>query len=204
MGNWSCPWYNTAFAHNLIHMSLEQVIKEIEQSQEIKKKEILENTKNILDKMEAEKKAKIDEIRALYQEKMRAESSRITASIIDKANIEARSILRNKIEEILEGYVSAAQEILRNIRNMPEYPALLNKMIEVAKKYLGQDCIIKVDSKDKAVAPSSGITYSNIDPYGGILASSRDGKVELDLRVSSIMEEVLEKIKVKIYTRLEE
>ncbi|WP_010916305.1 V-type ATP synthase subunit E [Thermoplasma volcanium] len=185
-------------------MSLEQVIKEIEQSQEIKKKEILENTKNILDKMEAEKKAKIDEIRALYQEKMRAESSRITASIIDKANIEARSILRNKIEEILEGYVSAAQEILRNIRNMPEYPALLNKMIEVAKKYLGQDCIIKVDSKDKAVAPSSGITYSNIDPYGGILASSRDGKVELDLRVSSIMEEVLEKIKVKIYTRLEE
>ncbi|CAC11150.1 ATP synthase (subunit E) related protein [Thermoplasma acidophilum] len=185
-------------------MSLEEVLKDIERDKEEKKKEIADAASRETAKIEKEREEKIQILQREYENRMREEGSRLYNSIIDKANVEARNIVRMRVQEILDQYGAKADELIKNLAKTKEYDDVLKKMIEVSRKALGPDCIVKVNTADKGRISDGNIKFEDIDPYGGVLATSRDGKIELDLRISSIRRDILERFKVRLYSMIED
>ncbi|KAA8922038.1 V-type ATP synthase subunit E [Thermoplasma sp.] len=184
-------------------MSLEEVLKDIERDKEEKKKQIADAASQETAKIEREKEEKIQSLQREYENRMREEGERLYSSIIDRANVEARNIIRMRVQEVLDQYGAKADEWIKNLAETKEYGEILKKMVDVSRKALGPDCIIKVNKADRGRISDANILFEDIDPYGGVLATSRDGKVELDLRISRIENEILERFKVRLYSMIE-
>ncbi|MGC8608480.1 MAG: V-type ATP synthase subunit E, partial [Thermoplasmata archaeon] len=123
--------------------------------------------------------------------------------ILDKANIEAKAIYRDRMKTIIDKNIERADEIIANIRRYKEYKAILKEMADLCVKMIGNDCIINVDNADKSLIAGANVKYGDVDQYGGVLGVSKSGDLELDLRISKIIDDLNEMMRTKLYSQLE-
>ena len=185
-------------------MSLEEVLNDIERDKEERKKQIADATSQETAKIELEREEKIQALQMEYENRMKEEGDRLYSSIIDRANVEARNTIRMRVQEILDQYAAKADEWIKNLPQSKEYADILKKMIDVSRKSLGPDCVIKANKADRDKILDKNVDFGDVDPFGGILATTKDGRVELDLRLSKIENDILEQLKVRLYSMIED
>ncbi len=184
-------------------MPLEDLIRDVESKTESRKKAILKDTDSKVEQLNREKDQIIAQMIADYGTRKANEARKREETIIDKANIEARIILRDRIKAVIDKNIEMADEIIANIRKYKDYRNLLNDMIAVSVRMLGNDCIINVDDADKGLVTGSNLKYGKVDEYGGILSTSKNGDIEIDLRISKIIGEINERMRTKLYSQIE-
>ncbi|HLH86659.1 MAG TPA: V-type ATP synthase subunit E family protein, partial [Thermoplasmataceae archaeon] len=137
------------------------------------------------------------------------ESARtLELSVLSSAQMEALKIVRTRQEELLEDFLDRAEEVISGYRKSQRYAALLSRLVKIAREALGNDCIISVAREDKDKLPA-GVKATESDDdgvqkYGGIIASSSDGSLELNLSLKEIFSGIREKLISSILERLEE
>lgn len=180
------------------------------------KKEIIERGNSEIDSLKKDYETKLSSVSEKMQKKMADLDQKYTRmidddsklkmkTILDSATLEAKRIIDAKTGELLEDGLSSISDQIKSVRESPDYAKILNKMVLTAGIMLGNDCTLYLRKADiTKISNKSGlrIVEDNLDGHGGILARSKDGKIELDLTLSAIFNRVKEKLIQEIYERI--
>ena len=106
--------------------------------------------------------------------------------------------LERSIEEIENDYLSKLTESISKLRGSSMYYDFLMRKIEDAHRALGPGSIAYVDPKDIQKIKEMGLPLTMIqkgmDELGGVVVTSADGKVMVDLTFTEILRNKREKI----------
>ncbi|MEM0158959.1 MAG: hypothetical protein QXV22_04060 [Thermoplasmataceae archaeon] len=189
-------------------MSLEDILKSVEAKaqQEIenltryydtKRKELIEAHERLLSTM-----------RASYSKQAEEASRTLELSVVSSAQMESLKIIRTRQEALLQDYLERAEEIISGYRHTERYPRLMDRLVKIAKGALGDDCTIYAAGEDLHVfKPGDNAKKSDdekLSKYGGIIASSKDGTLELDLSLWDIFSGIREKLISRVLEKLGE
>jgi V/A-type H+/Na+-transporting ATPase subunit E len=171
----------------------------IQEIEERKKREIAALNTFLDEKISQIQKKKEDSIAGIeekYSNEAVVKSQRETARIKESARLEAKKIIFDAINANMETTFDMLNTELRNYTKKAEYKKTIGKMIEFAKKQLGNEIIIKCRKEDydlvKALKMNVG---AEISTMGGIIASDKEEKKEVDLTFEELMRTNDDKIK---------
>lgn len=121
--------------------------------------------------------------------------------------MEALKIVRSRESSLIEEAMGKATIYLKELRNSKDYKEIMAKMVDAARRSLGKKFTIRVSARDSSLIPQSKdlvIREEEVDPYGGIIAESSDGSMQIDLTLTSIMQDIKEKLISRISEHLGE
>ncbi len=168
--------------------ALNTFIQEIENR---KKKEI-----SILNNHLSETKSKIlktkedtnKELEEKYSNEAKIKSQRESARINESARLKAKKIIYDAINENMNSTFEIIKNELKNYVNGPDYSTTLKKMLNYAKKQLGDTIVIHCRSEDlPLVKDMKANVGSSIITMGGILFSDKRGKKEIDMTFEELL-----------------
>lgn len=177
-------------------MALEDILQEIEIRGKKEMDNLRQSYEQRLDAMR-NKYLKMEEaIRLENKENLKSEAENLRRNIISSAQMESLRIIRGKEKQIMDQSLQSLEDYILNIRDKQYYPDLLKSLKVISQNALGKDCIILVDKKD--LKHLDGAEESKNDEllknYGGLVARSVDGSMEIDLRIYSIYQDLKEEI----------
>jgi vacuolar-type H+-ATPase subunit E/Vma4 len=119
----------------------------------------------------------------------RKETAAEVARIIAQARMEARETIRNTREELLDRCFKQAGEELARIPESPEYPAILETLLDEGIRLIGDEEVrVAVHTRDlpliRTIAGKRGRLFVFSDQLegtgGGLVITSSSGKVTVD------------------------
>lgn len=118
-----------------------------------------------------------------------AASQRESVRITGAAKLQAKKMLFDATETMLENNIASLRRVLGELADSKDYPDLLSRMLAHASKRLGGEPGIICRPADAAVLKRAGarILASNLNAMGGFKAESRDGTLELDLTFEELL-----------------
>lgn len=188
-------------------MSLENIIKEVDSRKQREIEKIRAEYEARRKSIQSQTEKEISSILAQFQTKTEEDSKTLEKREIDAANMDVRRLLMNKKNTLIEESLEKSTYFLRNLRNNKDYGKILKTMVNLSKGLLGKDCIAKVNPEDKGfVEDVTGVKIKTekIDPYGGVVAISADGTREVNLTISSIIDDLREQISIELYEKIGE
>lgn len=182
-------------------MSLEEILQDIELRGKQELDELTLYYENKLSELEAKQSAALTQQSEKIRKASEEEKRTAERTIVSSAEMEALNNVRGKEGALIDEAAEKAELYLKDIKERKDYPDILAKMVEIAKRTLGEDCSIVASKGDSSIisAGKSKITVREVDPFGGIMAESADGSRELDLTVSAIITEIREKLVSKLF-----
>jgi len=145
----------------------------------------------------SEKKAEVErraaEQRAYIQDsgKKEAEASaqRERVRVGGAAKLQAKKMIFDATEEMLETNISALERVLANYAKSEDYHKMLREMVAYANKRLGGRITIRCRRADAAALKGLGVqvSSSDLESMGGLEATSADGTLELDLTFEELL-----------------
>ncbi|MEM3852082.1 MAG: V-type ATP synthase subunit E family protein [Methanomassiliicoccales archaeon] len=188
-------------------MPLENILETIEQNKKAELQRIEEEYAARFQAVDMESEEEIKRLLAEYASKRQSETNAIESSGISAAEIEARSILRDRKGALIEEGLNQAFNTLEDLPGTDEYGSILEEMVACAKRLLGRNCIIRARKADLPLLEGKKgikVVEEEVDPYGGILCTSSDGTKEVDLTISTLKNELREALALAISERLGE
>lgn len=162
--------------------------------------EVEEKRQKTIQMLEAEYSAKKEEVekraaeqRSYIQEsgKREAETAvqREKVRIDGAAKLQAKKMLFDATEKMLESNLSALRQVLADYAESKDYPEMLAEMASYADKRLGGSISVVCRSSDAAALKKAGVRVSSSDlsSIGGFRATSKDGTLELDLTFEELL-----------------
>lgn len=126
--------------------------------------------------------------------------------ILYDAVVNSRKKLAETYELLLKDLIEAIYAEVDKMRGSERYVKFLTKLVEDAVRYLqSNDVVIYASPKDrgvvKVIARNLGLTglISDRDIKGGVIVTSRDGKIAVDYSIESIVGNKLEELKHLLY-----
>ena len=120
----------------------------------------------------------------------RKETTAEVARIIAQARMEARETMRNTREELLDRCFDQAGEVLARIPESPEYPAILETLLDEGIRLIGEEEVrVVVYTRDLPLIRNVAgkmknrmFTFSDQleSPGGGLIIISSSGKITVD------------------------
>ena len=126
--------------------------------------------------------------------------------ILYDAVVSSRKKLAETYELLLKDLVEALYEEVDRMRGSERYVKFLTRLVEDAVRYIqSSDVVIYASPKDRGVveviARNLGLTglVSERDIKGGVIVTSRDGRIAVDYSIESIVNNKLEELKHLLY-----
>ncbi|MFP3853952.1 MAG: V-type ATP synthase subunit E [Anaerolineales bacterium] len=133
--------------------------------------------------------------------------------ILQQARMEAMKTIGAARGEMAERVLSQVEKRLRQVRQRANYPDFLKSQAQAAANSLGDDGPIRfqADARDRDVLEgwlqAKGIeaeTAYDIETWGGLIAASHDGRIEIDSRMEARLAQVEESIRDNVIAWLSE
>ena len=180
-------------------MSAEKIIKQIsaDSQKEIRqiKKDAEKQVKTILD--DAKKQAQTEAETILADGKKQSEN--VKKILISQASQDAKRNVMNAQEKVIQECFVKAHHSL-SILPETKYKEIVTKLMQDGQKKLGPKCTVLVGRDyDKDIANKLGIPVSGtIEPCGGIILKSEDGRIILDHTFDGILRREKERMRIKV------
>ncbi|MEM0138465.1 MAG: V-type ATP synthase subunit E [Thermoplasmatales archaeon] len=175
-------------------MGLDEIIDRIETETKTKIDEILADANEKARSIIEEANSGSESILERYQNKAREEGEIQSRQIISTATLEGRMAYEKALEAIEKKYFDALVSRIRSFTNEQEYLQFLNRKIFEASSQLGDEFICHLRSEDasrlRRLNPGVRIVEEEVDPIGGVLVTSADGKVIVDFTFSQILRDM--------------
>ena len=180
-------------------MPLEEILDRIQKDTEKEEQALISKSEEEAKKIIEDAKNKASAIRASYDEKAREDAETEKRQRTSSATLEGRSFLEQEREKIENNYQEALRSKLVDLLKTDEYLEFLKKAIGNSKKILGQDAVVYLSRDDSTRMKQKGIDSSKISdkigPLGGVIVTSADGKMIIDLTFSEIVRNKSDKIR---------
>jgi V/A-type H+-transporting ATPase subunit E len=181
-------------------LSAETLLSELEE----KRKKQLSNLESefALRKQEIEKtvESELTRISQLADSKATELSLREKIRIEGAGKLQAKKILFDATEKMLERNLSAVRDAFSKYSLSKDYDELLSKMLRYASKRLGGEIGVicrRVDA-DRLEKLGATVISADLKSIGGFKAESKDGSLELDLTFEEILRNHQEEIRAII------
>lgn len=162
--------------------------------------EVEEKRKKTIQMLESEYSAKKEEVakkgaeqRSYIQDSGKKEGAaavqRETIRIEGGAKLQAKKMLFDATEKMLEANVSALRQVLSDYAESKDYHEMLEKMVSYANRRLGGSISVACRPADAAALKKLGVkvTSSDLNSMGGFKATNKDGTLELDLTFEELL-----------------
>ncbi len=182
-------------------MALEEIINEIQKKKDMDLDNLSRKFQDDQMRLRLDADRRIKKLMEDYEKKIANEMSMLERKEISEAELDSRTTVRRKYNELMESGLSKALFYLEDFQKWKNYPEILESMVSMAKKKLGSGCTVKVSKTDlPKLSEHKGISIVASDEIlkGGLKAVSRDGFMELDLTTDTIMADLREKLSVRI------
>ena len=180
-------------------MSAEKIIEQIKKDADKEIKQIRKDAdKEIKDiKETAKNKAKNEAKKIKEQGKREAENEK--KIMISQANQESNKKIINASEEMIEKYYKKKKNKLSKL-NKNEYQNISEKLMKNGmEKISGEKKVFVARAEDKEIAKKLGIMVAGEnDSSGGIILSSKDGKIRIDNTFDGIINREKQVIRNKV------
>ena len=188
-------------------MTLEEIINEIQKKKDLDLENLSRKFQDDQLKLRLDADRRIKKLLEDYEKKIANERSMLERREISEADLDSRTAVRKKYNELMETGLAKAIFYLEDLQQWKNYPDILESMISLAKKKLGSGCTVKVSKTDlPKLSEHKGISIVASDDIskGGIKAVSKDGFMELDLTTDAILADMREKLSVRIFESIGE
>ncbi len=174
-------------------MGFEELVKRIKEETDAKVAELLNNAKKQIQEESLKSEEHAVKIMQHYKQKGKQESEQVLArehsiSIIESKLIQQRA-LDKKIFESYELLEKNMDKFMRSKR----YASLLEKLVDMAKTELGNNCIVEARKEDIKLITNAK-AKANPDVLNGIMAYSDDGKRYINYSMDNIIDGMREKL----------
>jgi len=145
------------------------------------------------------------EIASSYKKKIGEDTAAHVKRTVDGATLEARRIVNARMEELLNSGLAMFLDQMKAIRDSKEYTVILNSMVKTIIRMMGNNCIIYVRHEDAPkinAVETDRVRESNLDGVGGLIARSTDGRVELDLTLTTVFRDIRGSLLQEISSRI--
>jgi len=155
-----------------------KALEELESDYAARKAELVKNTTDEIASMK--ESAKKDALALCERERAR---------ISGVANLQAKKMVLDASEKMIESNLLALKEVLASYAESKEYPGLLLRMAKYATARLGASVGVVCRRSDTAILKQAGVKIisSDLNSIGGFKAKSDDGNLELDLTFEEIL-----------------
>lgn len=182
-------------------MALENILQSIEERRNAELDRIGRDYKQRLDALETETESRIAGLKSTYERRTVEDSRSLENRELSNADIEARKVLRGRKSELVEANLVKAYDFLDSLGSSASYGKIVSEMVATAKRLLGKNCTIRIGEKGAALVKESKgnkIVIDDVDPYGGLVAESSDGAMQLDLTFTTLKRELKERLMLEI------
>lgn len=178
----------------------EALLRELEQRKLNALRSIEEEFNTQLNQLEIMKKNEIDSIKKSAEDEAANKSQAEANRIIGAAKLEAKRIIFDATEQMLERNLRRLEELLKSYASSDSYKELVLKMANYATKRLGKNALISCRSEDKQLLAKKGFRLmdNELNCIGGIKAYDSDMSVELDLTFEELLRMKEEQIRAAI------
>ncbi|MGC8564948.1 MAG: V-type ATP synthase subunit E [Thermoplasmata archaeon] len=190
-------------------MAIDDVIKGIYDKGNLELESIRKTTEDQISKIlvDAEARAKkiVEDGREKFIRELELEKMRKISSI----NVELKREYMDSLDKIINDYVNKVKDSIKYFRKTEVYRNYLMNSIEKGLKELNIDndnAIIQISELDKGLIHSLKNVSINrmLDDLGGVIISTKDGKIISDRSIKNLIEEKSIELKEKIYQKIKE
>jgi len=172
-------------------MGLEEIIARIENETKAQEDGIIAQANEKASKIREEAREKATTIVSSYEKKAKDEAEIQMRQAVSTATLSGRMSYEKALEEVEKKYFDALISRLNEFRQRKEYIEFLKEMISKASKELGEGFVCYLRKEDAQRMRSEDddlrIEEKEIDPIGGVVVTSQDGKLILDFTFSQLM-----------------
>ncbi|MCI4465418.1 MAG: V-type ATP synthase subunit E [Thermoproteus sp.] len=171
-------------------------------NQHIKELEALKQ--RLLSEVETKIKQRSYELLSKYSEEIGNVQSQVTLErerILYEALVESRRIISNTYEDLLKEIEKDIKDYIDKNRTNERYIKFLENVLLKAKEVIGEDVLVYSSPKDRntltILMRKHGLRGEVVDRdmSGGLIASSRDGAIVLDMTLDTLLEANVDEIK---------
>ncbi len=181
-------------------MGVDALLNEVEQ----RRKRALEALEGEYGAKREEVKKRTEEQRAYIMESAKREAAALAQKektrIQGAAKLQAKKLLFDATEKLLENNIEALKEALADYAESPAYSELLTRMARYASKRLGGKTTVTCRKEDEATLKAAGakIGSTSLNSIGGFKADSEDGTLELDLTFEEMLRSREDEVRASI------
>jgi V/A-type H+/Na+-transporting ATPase subunit E len=174
-------------------------------------KEVEERRRKAIEALDSEYSAKREEVKKRTEEQLvyiseaakkeaAALSQKETMRVEGAAKLQAKKVVFDATEKLLENNIEALRDSLAQLAASPAYPDLLSGMAAYASKRLDGKIVVTCRKGDEAALKAAGakVASSNLNALGGFKADSEDGTLELDLTFEEILRSREDEVRASI------
>lgn len=180
-------------------MALEEILDRINKDTEKEEDSILKKSQEESKKIIEDAKKQAGYILEQYELKAKEDADVMRRQRTSSATLEGRYEVEAARERIENKYLEALKSKISQLRGTQEYYSYLQKRIEDSCGKLGPGSIVYMDSNDAQKMNEKGFPFTviprEIDPLGGAIVTSVDGKLIIDLTFSEILRDKSDKIR---------
>ncbi len=172
-------------------MGLEDIIDEIESETSKTVSEMRQGFKTQESSIIGAAKAEAKRISDEAADRAKDESRSILSREVSKSEMEAKGIYNRAINESLEDALGQIRMSFADYRKGKDYAKLVETLVRLAVRNLGEDCRVLVNGADKKLVSAKGKLKVEVDDArvsDGIVAYSQDGRKFVNYTLSNILE----------------
>ncbi len=184
----------------VVTVGLEEIVGRVSKDAGAKVREIIEQAQ--ADALKIRDHA--DEEAELYLKERKSaadyEARQLILREASKAKVDAKSVYRDRISEILGGSFAQLESELEQYAKGEDYIKLLSKLMELAAEELGENCTLYMLEKDmRRVKFPAGANKGILkeETIGGLKGISEDGRLSVDFTLENIIELLRDSISAK-------
>ncbi len=172
-------------------MGLEEIIGEIESETSKKLSEMRQKARAEESGIIGAAKAEVKRISDDAEDRAADSSRSILSREVSKAEMEAKGIYNKAVNDSLEDALEQIRASFSDYRKGKEYAQLMEKLVRLSARSLGEDCKVLVNGADRKLVPSKGKMKVEADDArvpDGLVAYSADGRRFVDYTLRNILE----------------
>ena len=175
-------------------MALQDILKDIERTTEIRISEIRKNCSEQVRNIEEDLERTMEDMGREFSKRLQEEVSLKTIREKDSIAMETSAMILGRRTEIIRQATEKLSRMATEIRKTGKYGDILQQSVKIASALLGDGFTMKYSPEDEGEIRKIQVTFKgekDREIMGGILCISKDGERVIDLRVEKIFQEIL-------------
>ncbi len=179
-------------------MPLNEILQKIEEDTRKEEENIISEARKRAEAIINEATKKSELIYDQFNKKAKEDIENIRREKISSLTLEGRNLVEKEIEKIEKKYEESLRQEIEEFKKTEGYKKFLVDAVENSWKKLGPGAVVYVNPQDAEKIKGSNIPVTvitkDIDPIGGVIVTSGDGKIFIDSTLTEIMKEKRERI----------
>ncbi len=175
-------------------MGLNELRQEISKQASSEAARLLREAQAEAEKILGEAREQAKALLAKEAEKTKAEVAQKEVGVY-AARLTAKKIIADARNAVLDEALKEVKRELEKLTQTREYPKIFDQLVEEGKRVAGENCVFHVNKRDAALAKKYGNVNPTLDVIGGVVVTSRDGRLRVDNSFEALLEEHANELK---------